>query len=157
MISAFELQDQRSAGVSTCEPEGRENDLGGAVVEAHEFGTGHEFLQTLGDVNLQFALSGPVSAKFGLFTDGFSHASRGVTVEKSTLADLEVDVFIAIDIPDAGAAAVRKVKGHRLLHLADAAVHSGGDAVLGAMEKLSGFGVAVSHWERLTVVIVILF
>jgi hypothetical protein len=68
-----------------------------------------------------------------------------MTVEQSALADLEVDVFIAIDIPDAGAAAVRKVEGHGLLHLADAAVYSGCDAVLGTMEKLSGFGVAVSH------------
>jgi hypothetical protein len=40
---------------------------------------------------------------------------------------------------------VRKVEGHGLLHLADAAVYSGCDAVLGTMEKLSGFGVAVSH------------
>ena len=68
-----------------------------------------------------------------------------MTIKQSALTDLEVDVFIAIDIPDAGAAAVRKVEGHGLLHLADATVHSGGDAVLGAMKKLSGFGVAVSH------------
>ena len=59
--------------MSASKSESGEDDLRGAVVEAHDFGPWHEFLQTLGDFDLQLALSCPVGAELGLLADGLSH------------------------------------------------------------------------------------
>ena len=91
-------------------------------------------------------------AELGLGTDSLRHASRCMAIKQRALANLEVDVFIAIHIPHARAAAVGKVERHRLLHLADATVHTSGDAARGALKKTTGVGVTIGHgkgcWAR---------
>jgi hypothetical protein len=68
-----------------------------------------------------------------------------VTVEQRALADLEVDVFVAIHIPHAAAITALEVERHGLLHFADAAVHARSDAALRALEETAGLGERVSH------------
>ena len=62
-----------------------------------------------------------------------------MTVENGTLADLEVDVLVAIDIKQPRAAAVVEVERHGSLHLADAAVDASGNAVFSTREEFGRF------------------
>jgi hypothetical protein len=62
---------------------------------------------------------------------------------------LEVDVLIPIHIEEARALAVIEIQRHGGLHLANAAVHAGGDAVLSTGEELRRLGEGVRHgWRR---------
>ena len=75
---------------------------------------GHHGLQALGDVDLEFRLRGPVRAEPGLRGDGVGQAGRRVAEEQRALAGLEVDVFVAVHVPQARAAAAREVERHRV-------------------------------------------
>ena len=55
----------------------------------------------------------------------------GVTVEQRALAELEIEVVIAIDVPEVRTATAREVERHGGFHLADTTVYAGGDAALG--------------------------
>ena len=62
-----------------------------------------------------------------------------MSVEEGALAELVINCFVTIDIPDARARAFLEVDGHRLLELADATVDPTGDGLLGAFKEFSGF------------------
>ena len=147
VVSALELQNERFASVRTREAQRGEHDLGGAVIKAHALGSRHEFLQSLGHVDLQFALRGPVRPFACLRGDGVGHSRGRMTIQKSALADLEVEALIAIHIPHARAFATIKIERHGLLHFADAAVHAGGDGFLSTFKELAGAGIAVGGHE----------
>ena len=99
MIGSLKFQNKRPPGVSTREPQRREHDFRGRVVKAHALGPRHHGLYPFGHLELQFALRRPMRAEFRLLGDGLRHARWCMPVEQRALADLEVDVFIAIHIP----------------------------------------------------------
>ena len=148
MVMTFEAENQFPTRVRTSETEGREDDLGGGVVEPHELGGRDHLLDTFGDLDLEFALRGPMRTQLRLGTDGLGHTCGGVTVEQRALAELEIEVVIAIDVPEVRTATAREVERHGGFHLADTTVYAGGDAALGAGEERLRLSEGVGHSEK---------
>jgi hypothetical protein len=58
-----------------------------------------------------------------------------VPIQHGTLADLEIDVVVPVNVVKAGAGAPLKVKWNRRFKLSDAAVYSTRNATLSPLEK----------------------
>ena len=78
-----------------------------------------DVLQPLGDFDFQLSLRGEMRAFTRLRSNGIGHALGGVTEEKRALSALEINGFVAIDIPQTATLAVREIEWHRLLEFAD--------------------------------------
>ena len=148
VIVPLETQNQFPPGVGAREAKGRQHHLGRRIVEPHQLRRRDHLLQPLRYLDLEFTLRRPMRAELGLRTDDLRHAGGSVPVKQSSLPELEVEVVVAIDVPEIRAAAPRKIERHRRLHFADAAVHAGGDAVLGPLKELLGLGESVGHGEN---------
>ena len=72
-------------------------------------------------------------------------ARRSATVEQRALAELEIEVVVADNVPETRTAAAREVVRHGCLQLADSAVHARGDAPLGALKEFGGTGKRIGH------------
>ena len=86
-----------------------------------------------------------MNAKFGLGADRVGQSGGCVTIEQGPLAELVVDGFVAIYIPDARTGPFGEIDRHRLFHFADATVDAAGNTVLRAGEKFFGFGEGCGH------------
>ena len=145
MVVAFKLQDQPPASVSTRQTQRAEHHFGGGIVKPHPLGAWDHALQPFRHLDLKQALRRPVRALARLHGDGIRHSRRGMTVENGPLANLEVNVLVAIDIEQPGALAVVEIQRHRHLHFANAAVDAAGNAPLGAGEQFCRFGKGIWH------------
>ena len=148
VIMTLKTKNERATGGGAGEAEGGHDGLGGTVVESYQINRGDHGLDAFGDLDFELALGGPVNAKFGLGADRVGESGGSVTVEQGSLAELVVDGFVAIDIPDTRAGTFCKIDRHRLFHFADATVDTAGDAFLRASEEFLGFGKGCGHGDR---------
>jgi hypothetical protein len=59
-----------------------------------------------------------------------------MAIQQSSLAQLEIKVVIAVDIPEIRACASLEIERDRSLHFADPAIYASGDAELGSSKEL---------------------
>ena len=105
-------------------------------------------MQAFRHLDFEFALRRATRAERCLRSNRLRHGRRSVPEKQSSPPELEVEVEVAIDVPKIRAAAPRKIERHNRLHFADTAVHAGGDAVLGLLKELRGFGKGVGHGKN---------
>ena len=152
VVMALELEHQPPSRVCPRQAQRGKHDLGRGVVEPHPLRPGNHALQAFRHLDLQLALRGPMHTELRLGRDGCRLSHRRVPVEDRPLANLEINVFVAVHIEEPAALPVREIQRHWLLHLADAAVHAPGDAALGAFVEAAGVGKSVTHdWRRAVV------
>src|SRR5688572_11534713 len=66
-------------------------------------------------------------------------------MEQRTLTKLEIDIVIAVGVPEFGAASMCEIQWHRLLHFADTTVYAASDRSLGACEQILGNLEGIGH------------
>ena len=100
----FELEKLGTPGDAAGETNGRHDSFGSSVGEAHALGVGNNFLQHLGDFQFDRRRGGEVGAGSGGFGDRFDDFGMRVAEWQRAESHHPVDVFVAVDIEDAGAA-----------------------------------------------------
>src|SRR3954447_1971712 len=100
VVSALDLQDQIAPGGGTREMDRIERGLTARVVEA-PLGKAEPPLELLGDGNRVLRWSGEVSAPLDLGLHGGDDRGVGVSHAHRAEAVVEVDVLVAVHVPNA--------------------------------------------------------
>ncbi len=111
VVAAVELDDLVAAGEAAGQPDGRHRRLRAGVAHAHLFHAGdcvHHQVGHLHFVGIRYAEARPVVG--GVF-HRLDDARRGVAMDRRTPGADVIDVFIAVDVADLGAAGVIDEEG----------------------------------------------
>ena len=128
MIRALEDDDAIAVGHRACDAERRHDGLGAGVTERDPLVAG-QFAEQLGDLARELRLRPDREAEPQLRGDGVDDEVRGVTERRLAEAVEDVDVFVAVDVPDARSLGLDA--GDGIDHLLPLAAKPGGDARVG--------------------------
>ena len=132
---ADEADDLRLGRKGAGEPQRQMRGLGARRSEAHALGAGDQTVHQLGPSHLQLVRGAPMRAELHLALDRLHHGRMAMAEQQRAVAAEVVDVFVAVDVPLAGARCSGGVD--RIGHERTAVVRqAGGDHLAGARVKL---------------------
>ena len=103
VVVALELEDFSPSGQGSSHAKDRVGRVGPAVGEPDQVGAGQDLRQQPGQLDLQLAL-GRVKLSLGLLEpDPLQHLRVGMSQQHGTLTQGEVQILVAVHVPDPGA------------------------------------------------------
>src|SRR5581483_2787903 len=106
VIVAFKLQKLRSPRVGASEAQGEHGGLAAGIGETNNFRGGHHATDTLPGFDLGGSCRGKVRAFGSRLRNGLNNSGMGVSLDERAERHHEVQVFVAVCIPDVRTAAL---------------------------------------------------
>ena len=138
----FEFEDQRPPGERPRDAQRDHGGLGARARQDHLFGAWHDRGDHLGSLDLETMLRSEHRPARGLARDRVHDHWRGVSEDERAVAQHEIDVAVAVDVPQVGTLAALEVHGMGQSSGARDRGHSPRDHAAGAFVELLRAGQA---------------
>src|SRR4051812_23625094 len=131
VVVSAELHDGRPPGAAAGDPDGRLNGLRARVAEDTHLSARNDAADELRQLSLELMTCAITKALRHLVGDGVDHRLWLMTEEIGPEAEDVIDVLVAVDVDEMGAAAAVEADRHRLLQGSKGGRHAAGEASRG--------------------------